>query len=207
MRGHQDSEWESTAHPPHRWIITICTGFEKSIWRAIWILQQWSRRQWPNQKWLAPNHLYQMLFMQWIDISSCWAEELFWAFWILEVSKNRARYFYCTMSIVEVMAFITLLFASFFQGRRSCKDRAGGKNLSSAQNTKRMIEKLIFFTLHLEQCNFFISFITSRIGFVTYHQAKDAIKAKKVLNEDAKSKFRGLIQVRQTCYHSRLILD
>ena len=35
----------------------------------------------------------------------------------------------------------------------------------------------------------------NRIGFVTYHHAKDAIKAKKVLNEDPKSKFKGLIQV------------
>mmetsp|Transcript_41562 Transcript_41562/g.111453 ORF Transcript_41562/g.111453 Transcript_41562/m.111453 type:complete len:574 (-) Transcript_41562:119-1840(-) len=33
-----------------------------------------------------------------------------------------------------------------------------------------------------------------RIGFVTYQYAKDAIKAKKTLNEDPKSRFRGLIQ-------------
>ena len=35
----------------------------------------------------------------------------------------------------------------------------------------------------------------NRIGFATFHCAKDAIKAKKILNEDPKSKFRGLIQV------------
>jgi hypothetical protein len=32
-----------------------------------------------------------------------------------------------------------------------------------------------------------------RIGFVTYYQAKDALKAKKALNDDPESKFHGLV--------------
>ena len=39
------------------------------------------------------------------------------------------------------------------------------------------------------------SFRLRRIGFVTYHHAKDALKAKKALNEDPASIYHGLIQV------------